>query len=309
MPRYFLHYWTDAICDDAMDHGGNEAPMDYCAGDERGWEGVAADDVVYAINVLRGELYVIGRMRVASVTSSPSDAWRRLGDKARAGTWHAIGAKGGGTPQYFTRVMPPDQVRLLQVVDPATGSAEPIWRKGIERARLRGLHELDERSAGVLDAFLALPFEDRETEEDDEFVDEEYEEISDGEARDILAQYQDGEQNDRVALTALAAARHELESRGYDYDEAAEGDDAGHDFTVTQGGETRRVVVRGVVDTSPAFMIDDASLLLLEDDRRALLCVVTDVLGSRRAVRVMTGDEFFDDFETRPVLHVARPIE
>jgi hypothetical protein len=309
MPRSFLHYWSDAICEDAMDNGDDGTPLGYCAGDDPLFGKVSAGDRMYAINVGMGELYLIARMDVDEVTGSPTRAWRRARDRAQDARFHVIGKKGSGTPQYFMHVLPRDQVRLLQMLDAASGETQPVWNGGVQRSRLRGLHEIDARSAAVLDAFLALPYEGRDEEDMDEFGDDDDLVISDGEVRDIMAQYDNDEQNERVALTAVAAARRELETRGFTYEGPADAVDLGYDFSVSRGGDPQRVIVRGTVDIAPAFLIDDTSMLLLEDDSSVLLCVVTGVLGPRRSVTVMTSDEFFDDYDTRPVLHAARPAE
>ncbi len=311
MPRYFTHYWNNAIVEYAMDSEEEESPLEVTAGDGLTHSGVAVGDVVYIINVLKGDLFLIGRMRVGEILRGRSSAWRRLKHRAWAAEEHLVAARGSGTPQYFSRAVTAAALRNLSFLDP-NGPVQPTFSAGerVEKRSVRGFREIDDATARLFDEILAQPISD-----DRDYDDEEYDETEDGDGlsdsdlKDIQEKYDNAELVERVADAAAAATARELEAQGYRFIGKTDSSSAGFNLRFLDGEDVAHVIVKGVVDSEPAFLITEREIATLESEHSAMLSVVSSALSRSPAVAIWTSEDFFDEFAVRPVLYAARRVD
>ena len=76
MPRYFTQYWTAAQCAEDAPYAGHL--LEFTAGKHFRERGITAGDIVYAVTVRRGRLFLIGRLTVREILGE-SEALRLLG--------------------------------------------------------------------------------------------------------------------------------------------------------------------------------------------------------------------------------------
>ena len=98
MPRYFTQYWTAAQCAEDAPYAGHL--LEFTAGKHFRERGITAGDIVYAVTVRRGRLFLIGRLTVREILGE-SEALRLLGaDNLVEGADEYIIAA-SATPMHF----------------------------------------------------------------------------------------------------------------------------------------------------------------------------------------------------------------
>ncbi len=314
MPRYFMQYWSNAACDDAHTQGHSGKPLIYTAG--RGFlrAGVQPGDLLYIVNVLDGSVVLVGRMTVGEILTQ-EEAYHRFKNRAWAAPEHIVAAEGTATPQFFTRDIPNETVRLWRFVDDVRGTGQvEIVRGVVDRASLRGLKEIDEATAARIDADLAMPFDAAmDTEEgpiDDEFdmeggIIDDTSTVTDDELRDIRNRYENPELRERLDTAARTVATHAMEQDGYTRSSILPGEESGFDIVFTRDGEDYPMICKGSIDDPPSFILDERELMQLEDDLRTIFCIVTDVLSETPSALFFNADEFFSYFDYRGLTYAA----
>ncbi|MDH7514987.1 MAG: hypothetical protein QHI48_03805 [Bacteroidota bacterium] len=314
MPRFFVHYWSNPIIEDALDNKEEGTLLDCTAGEGLVDSGVSVGDMVYIVNVYRGELYVIARMQVGEIILGRNAAWKKLRNRAWAADEHLVAARGSGTPLYFSRVVPAEHLPHIRFVDGRQPERLSFLEYGrIDKKSIRGFREIDAGTARLFEELISMPFippDDNANESDDMFDEEEDEAtLDEHDVDDIRRQYDNAEIVERTADVARSLAIRELEGRGYRYDGPLEDEDGAYDLRFYDGEERIPVIVKGTVDIEPAFFLSDRELTLLEEDPSAVLCVVTGALSRSPRITVLTAEEFFDDFAMRPVLYAVKKVD
>jgi hypothetical protein len=116
MPRYFTQYWTQETCTDDARYAGHL--LEYTAGNKFRERGVGKGDVVYAVTVQRGRLFLIGRLTVAQIVGA-LEATRILGEKSLIQGSDEYVIATSATPMHFHIEVPLDVTEnLLFVASP-----------------------------------------------------------------------------------------------------------------------------------------------------------------------------------------------
>jgi hypothetical protein len=151
VPRYFTHYWKNETCrDHELDSG---ELLDYIAGNLFSQRGVKEGDVVYAVTVERGRLFLIGRLTVGQICG-PAEAARILEtEELWPAKEHIIAAS--ATPMRFDIEVPSEVTeRLLFIASPHSKPLRFAEPAHLDKQTLRSVRELDPGSARELDEFL-----------------------------------------------------------------------------------------------------------------------------------------------------------
>lgn len=149
----FTHYWTGQTC--LICAGLEGKPLLHTAGNLFAARGVAPGDKIYVVNVLKGELRLIGRMQVNKLTSH-TQAERVLGKGLWRAADHLLAVRGSGTAVRFDRVVPADIASQLLFESGKKYEGAKYAAPGMmDRQTLRGVRRLTDSSAQLLDALLA----------------------------------------------------------------------------------------------------------------------------------------------------------
>ena len=153
MPRYFTQYWSAAQCADDAPYAGHL--IEYTAGKGFRKRGITAGDVIYAVTMRRGRLFLIGRLTVREVIGE-LEAVRLLGaDNLVDGADEYVVAS-SATPMHFHIEVPCDVTeQLLFVASPHSKPLHFAEPGVLDRQTLRTTRELEEASAKMFDQFLS----------------------------------------------------------------------------------------------------------------------------------------------------------
>src|SRR2546423_9880571 len=66
MPHFFTHYWRNRTWEWNRERAAGE-PLDHTAGNLFQERGIRPDDIVYVVSVIKGSLYVCGRLIVEKI--------------------------------------------------------------------------------------------------------------------------------------------------------------------------------------------------------------------------------------------------
>ena len=155
--RYFTHYWNHKWLEwgRTEEHG----PLNHTAGNQFLKRRVSPGDFLYVVTVEKGCLHLLGRLQVEGIYGQ-REAERRLGntDLWAAGE-HAIAIPGTETPLLLDVVLPTNSVRLLRFHGAGDKTTGPqfIGRARLDQQTFRGVRELTEESADLLDDMLVRP--------------------------------------------------------------------------------------------------------------------------------------------------------
>ncbi len=150
----FTHYWEGNTCKSMFLNGYEGQPLNHTAGKIFRQRGIDVGDKVYVVNVLKGILFLIGRLEVEMIASQ-SEAEKLLGNDLWDAPDHLIAKPGSGTPMHFKRDVPLEITKEL-LFHGAKGF-EPlkfVSEDALDRQTLRGVRRLTEGSAHLLDSFL-----------------------------------------------------------------------------------------------------------------------------------------------------------
>jgi hypothetical protein len=131
------------------------ALLDHISGNVFTERGLAPGDLVYVVTVLKGKLYLLGRMEVGLICT-PQEAGAILGcdpEELWQADEHVIA--GMATRMDYDRRLPDSVTRRLRFV---SGGAlhQPVYDspERLDRQTMRGVRELSPESAAMLDEFL-----------------------------------------------------------------------------------------------------------------------------------------------------------
>lgn len=152
----FTHYWTVETCKKALDDGWTGKPPDHVGGNAFESRGVRVGDKVYAVVVMRGRLFLIGRMTVGRIVYSDDEARELIGYPPWSAREHLICARDQCTMQRFDRELPVDVVRQLRF-ESTEGPVPPVFRESdkLDQQTLRGVRKLTASAAALFDHALA----------------------------------------------------------------------------------------------------------------------------------------------------------
>jgi len=155
MPRFFTHYWLNRTWERNRKRASAGELLDHTAGNLFQERGIRADDIVYVVSVIKGALYICGKLVVEKICDvdeaatimgfEPEDLWEA--DE------HIISA--AATPMNFNLKVPLKLTRQLRFI--SGKSIKPLKFKApnyLDEQTLRGVRELDPASAAELDALL-----------------------------------------------------------------------------------------------------------------------------------------------------------
>lgn len=151
----FTHYWTNDTCDFALAGGWAGAPFDHTASNMFSARGLSVGDYVYAITVRDGELFLVGRMKVARIVHSDEEAEKLLGYEPWSAADHLIADRSEYTVLRFDRSVPLDIVRQLRF-ESADGPKAALLRteSELDQQTLRGVRKLTASSVRLLDSLI-----------------------------------------------------------------------------------------------------------------------------------------------------------
>jgi len=99
----FTHYWEGETCDCMLEE--ESEPLNHTAVNLFRQRGVSHGDKLYVVNVLKGELYLVGRLRVDKIVSQ-SVAERLLKRELWPASEHLMAMPGSESPMRFERLIP-----------------------------------------------------------------------------------------------------------------------------------------------------------------------------------------------------------
>ncbi len=154
MSRYFTHYWKN----DTWEFNSNlwdKSFLEHSASNMFIKRGVQPGDFVYVITVIKGELYLEGRMKVAKILSYDEAAVELKDNNLWDAEEHLIGVPGACSPQVFDRKVPLEITKNLRLVSGVQSIPPKFKTPGLlDQQTFRGIRELTEESAIQLDKFI-----------------------------------------------------------------------------------------------------------------------------------------------------------
>ena len=151
----FTHYWSCETCDDMAEGKHEGKKLRHTAGEDFNRHRVLFGDQIYVVNVRRGILYLIGRMRVAKVCNQSEAEAALKDDGLWEATEHVIAVARSGTPMRFRRKVSVRIAKLLRFPNKAGFKKLKTLPRGLlDRQTLRGVRRLDDASAKLLDRLI-----------------------------------------------------------------------------------------------------------------------------------------------------------
>lgn len=153
--RFWAYHWQNRYW--RRDVNPEYMPVGHSAGNSFRKRGIAKGDVVYVISLIDGQLMLGGRMTVDRIINY-EEAVAHFGDENfYEAAEHLIGVEGSGTPLNLHRQLSPQITKRLrfQLKD---GPKEPFFvsATALDNQATRGIRELTEESALLLDAIIAI---------------------------------------------------------------------------------------------------------------------------------------------------------
>lgn len=152
----FTHYWKNDTFDHMRDSGNEGEPLTHTAGNRFANVSVKKGDTVYVITVVKGELFLVGRMIVSQIVHGDAEAARLLGGDVWSADDHLIADDRDGTPMRFRRRVPDEIVKQLRFE--SSDGPRPLTftnSGGLDQQTLRGVRKLTKGSTQLLDSVLA----------------------------------------------------------------------------------------------------------------------------------------------------------
>lgn len=311
MPRSFTLYWSKSLCDDMYLDGLSGEILDYTAGSRSELGGVRHGDQIYVVTVIRGDLFLIGRMTVADVFSNPEQAEALLGYEAWEADLHVVADRLASTPMYFLRPVDHAVVDRLRFISNDAQQTTVQHRRdgGINPQSVRGLREIDTDTVllleGVLDErWYELPHSPES--ESDDMWEGSTPEIPDHEFETILGRFQDPIQLNAMNDRARTLALDYYARLGFTLEREATIADDGCAMVLRRGEERWKIGVRGLPGPDIAFTITDTELRIAFEKDPYEMFIATNVLGDEPGVHVFTGQNLDELFDYRSVSYIVR---
>jgi hypothetical protein len=156
MSRFYTHYWKNETCDDYIRRGFEGSRAVYHARNTFLKKGVSPGDIVYSVSIVNGELLLISRLEVGTIL--PREAAATLLQVAPHQLFQATDyliARAATTLRFGT-IVPVEVTRQLRFVsgDDFVGLVfKDTDDSRLDTQTLRGVRELTERSASLLNQF------------------------------------------------------------------------------------------------------------------------------------------------------------
>lgn len=153
MTRYFTHYWANKTWVWNNISEGN--PLDHCSGNLFKKRKLQLGDIIYVVTVLKGKLYLCGKMKVEKICgleeaaefigANPNELWRA--------PEHVVASE--ATPMNFNLRLPYETTSALRFVT-NEGEKPLVFSKSryLDQQTLRGVRELTIDSAKLLNIWL-----------------------------------------------------------------------------------------------------------------------------------------------------------
>ncbi|MFZ1731277.1 MAG: hypothetical protein WBQ23_09615 [Bacteroidota bacterium] len=300
MSRFFMHFWSDELCDMHYSEGFSGTMLEFTAGEGFSRAELQPGDILYIISVYDGQLMLIGKMTVGRILTSYSEAVSLIAPEVEEAPEYVLCAEGLASEQYFTRQLMMEEAGDLRFLT-IDGSTKPLkFADGeeVDEHALEGVHEITPASAMILDQVLSQPFHDQlpDLEED---ADEE-DEIDDEDLAAIARSFADEETNRRVQDAATDFVVGAFEEKGWTIipmDDPEEG----YDLQCTVGDDHLHVVVRGNANDALEFMLTELEYARAERDGHFALCIVSGALSGNPSLTTFSGDDLYDLFDARPL--------
>jgi predicted HNH restriction endonuclease len=154
MPRFFTHYWLNRTWERNRRNASNDELLDHTAGNLFQERGIRSGDIVYVVSVVKGSLYVCGKLLVEKICDT-DEAPAILNYEPWPAEEHIIAA--AATPVNFNLKVPLKLTRQLTFI--SGKQSKPLKFKApnyLDEQTLRGVRELAPESAAELDALLPL---------------------------------------------------------------------------------------------------------------------------------------------------------
>src|SRR5438045_1300568 len=140
MPRFFTHYWRNRTWEWNRKHAAAGELLDHTAGNIFQEHGIRPDDIVYVVSVIKGSLYVCGKLVVGKI-SDFDEAADILNYEPWLADEHIFAA--AATPMNFNLKVPLRVTRQLRFIS-GKGS-KPLKLKApnyLDKQTLRDVREL-----------------------------------------------------------------------------------------------------------------------------------------------------------------------
>jgi hypothetical protein len=311
MPRSFTLYWSKSLCDDMYLDGLSGEILDYTAGSRNELGGLRHGDQIYVLTVIRGDLFLIGRMTVADVFSNPEQAEALLGYEAWEADLHVVADRLASTPMYFLRPVEHVIVERIRFVtaDEAQSTVQHRRDGGVNPQSVRGLREIDTDTVLMLEGVLEqrwyeLPHSPESG--GDDMWEGSTPEIPDSDFGEILGRFQDPMHVTTMNERARTLALDYYGRLGFVLERDGSISDDGCALLLRRGEERWKIGVRGVPGPEIAFNITDTELRVAFEPEPYEMFVVTSVLDDEPGIHVFTGQNLDELFDYRSVSYIVR---
>lgn len=152
MPRYFTNYWLNRTWERNRKRASEGELLDHTASNVFQERGIRVGDIVYVVSVIKGSLYLCGKLVVGKICDI-DEAAAILDYEPWEANEHIIAA--AATPMSFTLRVPLNLTRQLRFI--SDKGHKPLKFKAphyLDEQTLRNVRELDPASAAELDALL-----------------------------------------------------------------------------------------------------------------------------------------------------------
>ena len=153
MLRYFTQYWSNSTWDREKEMAQTEPIFRHTAGELFRARGVKRGDIVYGITVRRGTLFVAGKIEVGKICGKAEAAASLGSDDLWEASEHIVAS--AGTRKNFELAVSPEITEQLLFVGSDGSKSLKFKAPGVlDQQTLRGVRELEPRSAALLDQTL-----------------------------------------------------------------------------------------------------------------------------------------------------------
>lgn len=309
MSRYFMHFWSDELCDAHYQAGFSGEELEFTAGTGFHAAGVETGDVIYIISAYDGQFLLVGRMIVGRILRSYDEAKTVLGDGVEKADEYVLAAEGTATPQFFTRQLRWEEVGDLRVLS-EDGTPKPLKFAGddaIDTDALARVRELTDGSAAILDEAITQPFHEHPPDDEERKDDREFEEdeIADEDLAAVALSFADQEVNMRAQTAARDFVMRAFEEKGWTVMPVHDIGE-GFDLHCSMDNDHLHVVVRGTVHESLEFLLTELEYARAEEDDSFALCLVTSALSDEPHLTTFSGNDLYHLFDARPLTWAFR---
>jgi Domain of unknown function (DUF3883) len=291
------HYWSNDTWKENREYADGE-PFEYTAGNQFRKKDVHVGDTIYGITVSKGDLYVCGKTVVGLVRTKKDAAQRLDPYPARD---HLFASK--ATRMNFYKKVPESVAQRLRCLDAHGSKPLRFVAPGkLDRQTLRGVRELDARSAPLLDSVLpalsAMAEEQKLSPTDNG-------NSQAGRRGKKGAGFGSPEMNREVERASIRAVKKWYTSRGWRVDDHQK-ENHGYDLLCVKDNAEEHVEVKGVRGEQPSFPITVGEVKFARKNPTSKIIVVTSALSRKRRLLFYNGTEFDTAFKLNPLAYLAR---